>query len=221
MQITIGILEDDPLTRNAIAESLESRGFKVVVKASSAVDFLACFKRTPMDVALLDLHLGEGPTGVDVASQIRSANRILGIVFLTSFSDPRLLSPSLKELPKGSRYVTKGSIDDISLLEAEIHASLADVEGDANRSHSDLDQLTDGQIETLRLVAAGYTNSQIAKERYVTEKTVEATLSRIAKVLNLNLPEGHNARIHMAQVYFRARGMEVYDGTFNQDSLGH
>ena len=211
MQITIGILEDDPLTRNAIAEALQSRGYKIVAKAATAVEFLASFKRTPMDVALLDLHLGEGPTGVDVANEIRNANRILGIVFLTSFSDPRLLSPSLRELPKGSRYVTKGSIDDIEVLEKEIIASMEDVETGANRSRSDLDQLTDGQIETLRLVAAGCTNSQIAKERYVTEKTVEATLARIAKVLNLNLPEGHNARIHMAQVYFRARGIEVYD----------
>lgn len=211
MQTTVGILEDDPLTRNAIAEALASRGYRVVVKSASAVDFLQSFKKTPMDVVLLDLHLGEGPTGVDVANHIRKASRIIGIVFLTSFSDPRLLSPSLKELPKGSRYVTKSSIEDISLLEKAIGEAIDHAEQAATRTRSDLEQLTDGQIETLRLVAAGYTNSQIAKDRFVTEKTVEATLNRIAKVLNLTLPSGHNARIHMAQVYFRARGIEVYD----------
>lgn len=211
MQVSVGILEDDPLTRSAIAESLASRGFKIVVKSNSAADFLAAFKRTPMDAAVLDLHLGQGPTGLDVAHQIRKANRIMGIVFLTSFKDPRLLSASLQELPVGSRYLTKSSVEDLKLLETAIAESIAHAGDAAVKGGSDLERLTDSQIETLRLVAAGYTNAQIAKERFVTEKTVEATLARIAKILDLALPEGHNARIHMAQVYFKARGIEVYD----------
>lgn len=209
MELSIGLLEDDALTRIAIAESLKSRGYRVGVSASSPSDFIDAFSKTPLDAVLLDLHLGDGPTGLDVGNYLRSKSSILGIVFLTSFEDPRLLNSGIREFPIGSRYITKRSIENLDSLDKEIRASIARASKNAVLGESELMKLTDSQIETLRLVAEGLSNAEIARRRYVTEKTVESTIARITRALELDALPGRNARVHMAQVYFRSRGVRV------------
>ena len=209
MGLKIGLLEDDALTRVAIAESLKGRGYKVAISASNASEFIEAFSRTPLDAVLLDLHLGEGPSGLDVGNYLRSRTSIIGITFLTSFEDPRLLSSGIRTFPKGSRYVTKKSVGDLDFLDSEIKTSIAKASKNAVLAESDLLNLTDSQIETLRLIAEGLSNAEIAKRRFVTEKTVESTIARIVKSLELDSMPGRNARVHMAQVYFRSRGIEV------------
>lgn len=209
MAFSIGLLEDDALTRIAIAESLQSRGYKVAISASSASEFIDAFHKNPLDAVLLDLHLGEGPSGLDVGNYLRSRTSILGIVFLTSFEDPRLLNSGIREFPIGSRYLTKNSIENLEALDSEIKASIALASKNAVKAESELMKLTDSQIETLRLVAEGLSNAEIARRRFVTEKTVESTIARITKALELDALPGRNARVHMAQVYFRSRGVKV------------
>lgn len=209
MAIAIGLLEDDALTRVAIAEALKSRGYKIAISAASAAEFIEAFARTPLDAVLLDLHLGEGPSGLDVANYLRSRTSILGIVFLTSFEDPRLLSSGIREFPTGSRYLTKKSVSNLEALDLEIKTSMSQASKNAVQRDGELMRLTDSQIETLRLVAEGLSNAEIAKRRFVTEKTVESTIARITKSLELDAVPGRNARVHMAQVYFRSRGVEV------------
>lgn len=209
MELSIGLLEDDALTRVAIAESLKNRGYRVGISASSASEFIDSFGKVPLDAVLLDLHLGDGPTGLDVGNFLRSKSSILGIVFLTSFEDPRLLNSGIRDFPIGSRYLTKKSIGNLDALDEEIRSSIKRAKKNAVLGESALMKLTDSQIETLRLVAEGLSNSEIAKARFVTEKTVESTIARITKALELDASPGRNARVHMAQVYFRSRGVEV------------
>jgi DNA-binding NarL/FixJ family response regulator len=64
-------------------------------------------------------------------------------------------------------------------------------------------QLTDTQIETLRLVADGLTNAEIGRMRFVSEKAVEQIVSRIAQVLNVQPDHGKNIRVQLVGEYFR------------------
>ena len=72
-----------------------------------------------------------------------------------------------------------------------------------------MEKLSDGQVETLRLIAEGYSNSEIAKMRFVSEKTVESTITKIVRELGLQTISGRNPRMQMARAYFRARGVSV------------
>ncbi|MGA0945803.1 MAG: hypothetical protein ACO3UW_08555, partial [Candidatus Nanopelagicales bacterium] len=82
----------------------------------------ACFRLqdakglTSPDVAVLHLHLGAGPTGIDLAAGMRQRQPSVGLVLLTSFTDPRLLRTSLDTIPAGMLYLVKQSIDDLSML---------------------------------------------------------------------------------------------------------
>lgn len=155
----------------------------------------------------MDLHLGSGPTGFDVALELRRQNPTVGIVFLTSFQDPRLLNPKLGDLPEGSVYLVKGEIKEIAVLDGAVASAIAKLERLPSPGMVQL--LSDTQIETLRLVAKGLSNGEIAKQRFITEKSVEITISRIAKALgNTNEPT-KNQRLHIAKVYFRSRGISV------------
>lgn len=205
----VALVEDDAFTRLTVASSLRAQGIQVVIDTGSASEALQEFEKATPHVALLDLHLGKGPTGIDLANAFRSKSPNIGIVFLTSFEDPRLLNPSLPPLPFRSIYLHKNNISDIwNILEA-LKASIDKTErlpSMVRASSSPIAALTDVQLETLRLMAQGLSNAEIAKRRSVTEKSVELAISRLAKTLGVEKDSTINQRVHMANVYFRALG---------------
>ena len=69
-----------------------------------------------------------------------------------------------------------------------------------------LNELTDIQIETLRLVAQGLSNSEIAKVRFVSEKSVEQIVARIAQHLAITPDRRRNLRVVLAGEYFKWLG---------------
>jgi DNA-binding NarL/FixJ family response regulator len=203
------IMEDDALTRTAIASALSAQGYKVIAEASNVAQAIRSISNNQIDVAVLDLDVGLGPTGLDLADLLVRRLPQMGIVILTSSVDPRLVRASLPEIPASAIYVIKQDITDMNSLIAAIElASEKALTGRTNGSSKFLDQvpLTDVQMETLRLVAQGLTNSEIAKQRFVTEKAVEYTINKIAAALEIQPTSNANQRVHIARMYFRLRG---------------
>ena len=66
-----------------------------------------------------------------------------------------------------------------------------------------LSSLTNIQVETLRLLAQGLSNSDIGRTRFVSEKSVEQIVSRIAQVLNVQPDRGKNMRVQLVGEYFK------------------
>ena len=66
--------------------------------------------------------------------------------------------------------------------------------------------LTDAQVDTLRLLAAGLSNAEIARARFVTEKSVEQAIARAAKRLGVVATTSVNQRVSLARAYFRLIG---------------
>lgn len=208
MQVSAIVVEDDALTRVSLIGALQQSGVTVVGDAASAAEAVELSKTQKPEVALLDLHLGVGPTGIDVAHAFRRRDPSIGIIFLTSYEDPRLLNSKLPPLPGGSIYLTKKSVTDMNVLHNAIKESLRNGrDSGSNQLPLGLAQLTNSQIETLKLVAQGFSNSEIAKRRFVKEASVEVTITRMAKALGMSKDAATNNRVHLANVYFRAIGM--------------
>ncbi len=72
-----------------------------------------------------------------------------------------------------------------------------------NPFQSSLQKLTSVQLETLRLVAIGGSNAEIARIRTVTEKAVEHTITRILQALDITTNPRHNARVLLVREYYR------------------
>lgn len=198
------LVEDEDFTRATLAAALERHGVEVVATARDARTAMEVIGGSDFDVAVLDLDLGPGPTGVDIAQALRHKQPEVGILILTSFADPRLLSSSLRELPPGANYVVKQSLASLDLLLAAIEGSLA-LDGGLTLDAT-VTGLTDAQIDTLRLLAAGLSNAEIARIRVVTEKTVEQSIARAARRLGVTSTSDVNQRVALAREYFRLTG---------------
>lgn len=202
------LVEDEPFTRTMLETSLGALGFDVVAACGSAAEALAGAGRA--EVALLDLDLGPGPSGIDVAHALRDRQRDIGIVLLTSFTDPRIKDPAERPLPRGARFLVKARLADAAdlrdvLLDAR-HAPLrsADVP-------TELGSLTVRQVEVLRLLAAGRSNADIADAQGVSEKAVERTVQRIMDALGIPRDDG-NPRVLAARAYARLSGKSLPGG---------
>lgn len=210
MPTTALVIEDDDLMRVSLVAALASADITVIASAKTSAEAIDLAQTHFPQVALVDLHLGRGPTGVDVAHELRKNDPRIGLVFLTSFEDPRLIAEN-RPLPQGSQYLLKkdvGSIDEI------VGAIAASLEGKNRRISTELpstiSQLSDVQLETLRLVAQGLSNTEIARRRQVTEKSIEASITRLLKSLNIPKDEGSNQRVHLARLYFESQGLSSH-----------
>ena len=69
--------------------------------------------------------------------------------------------------------------------------------------HGLLVQLTDVQVQTLRLVADGLTNAHIGRMRFVSEKSVEQIISRVAQEFNIQPDRNRNMRVQLVKEYYK------------------
>jgi DNA-binding NarL/FixJ family response regulator len=204
------IVEDERFTRTMLHTSISALGFDVVGACATAQQALATVNGGEVDVALLDLDLGPGPSGIDVAYAIRAAQPSVGIVFLTSFRDPRIKDPGERVLPPGAQFLVKGSLGEVETLRDVILLARHKPNSSAVTELAD-SELTAHQVTVLRHVAAGRTNSDIAAEMKVSEKAVERTIQRIAEALGIDRSAG-NQRVLLARSYAVMSGKSLPSG---------
>ena len=197
------LVEDDDFTRVTLKAALGSYGLDVVATVADAKSAMSAIVELRAQVGVFDLDLGPGPTGLDVAHGVRRLVPDLGAVILTSYEDPRLFSASLSQLPHHAAYVVKQSLEDLGFLVEAIRGSLA---ADIQSVSVPRVDLTDAQIETLRLLACGLSNSEIARVRVVEVKSVEQTISRTARRLGITSGEQVNQRVALARAFYSLIG---------------
>jgi len=202
MSIKVGILEDNTLLRVSLSKSLESEGFEIVFSAGTATEALEHVESADIDVLVADLHLGQELNGIDVSLLWQKANPRIGVVYLTSYEDPRLVvGGAWPQVAKNSAYLVKGSITEGSEL-ADAIKRVAEHKGDGELVKSGpLANLTDKQVETLRLLAGGKSNREIARIRGITEQSVAISINRISKALGVPSHLDRNQRVHLARVF--------------------
>ena len=206
------VVEDDAFTRSMIVSALQIQGVDVVSESSSVGFAIKTARLIRPDVAILDLDLGAGPTGIDLAIGLRMILPKIGIVLLTTFEDPRLLRPSLPDLPAGSIYLTKSKVGEIEVLQKAVAKSISNMNSkDAQNvtgkiKSTEMPELTDVQIETMRLIAQGLSNASIAKTRNISEKSVEQAISRLAVILNFSNSKETNQRVMITNYYHKMTG---------------
>ena len=198
------VVDDDDFTRTLVATLVESLGHAVIARAGAVGEAMALAGDQGPDLALLDLDLGEGPTGLDLAHGLRRLLPNIAIVMLTSYGDPTWMGQR-REPPLGARYVVKGSVNDSQVLADAIGSALADPLAVDARQRNDT-PLSEGQWEILRLVAAGYTNAEIARRRSLTEDAVNKAITRLVRQLNIEVGKDDNARVLLSQAYNRITG---------------
>ncbi len=209
------VVEDNPFTRTTLCGALENEGVRVVASVDSAARALEAATRLQPDAALIDLDLGDGPSGADFAAEVRRLIPRIGIVILTSYEDPRLAGEHVKQLPTNARYMIKRDLRDARALVETLARAVESAREERGpevpiqiRSHGATARLTDTQVEIMRLVADGLSNHEIARRRFVSDKAVERMLMRIAQELDIPTDSTTNRRVLMTRAYLRMAGSD-------------
>jgi two-component system, NarL family, response regulator DevR len=195
-EVRVFLLDDHEVVRRGIRDLLWAEDSVVVVgEASNAEEALERIPQTKPDVAVLDVRLGEGPSGIEVCREIRSGHPEVACIMLTSFADDEALFASI--MAGASGYVLKqikggelvGAIRRVaageSLLDASVTARVLERLRNPPAEDDPLSDLTPQERRILDLISEGRTNRQIAQEMYLAEKTVKNYVSHLLGKLGM------------------------------------
>lgn len=202
------VVEDNAFLADLVVSSLHSHGF-VAHQAHTVRDAWSVFDAEDPDALVMDINLGPGISGLDLAEAMMERSPGLAVVFLSELAHPRLAKPEWTELPPRTAFLTKSRLESIDELIGALNSVLS--VQDVRIPRHDLDnagpwgELSTAQLEVLALVAQGMSNSDIAKARGTQVRAVEALISRTLDQLDLEVDgvEG-NRRVQAARAYLLA-----------------
>ena len=218
MTLRVLIVNDDAFELSTLSAALRLHTVDVIGEAHTIPVAQNLFKSLQPDVVIVDIQFC-GEEGVALARSLRKSKPELGIVLMTSCPDLRLLGLKEKDIPLGSKIILKRSIADLLVIKESIELSAqpwtiqekmtwVDSHGllHENAFTSILNSFTDVQIETLRLLAQGLSNAEIGRTRFVSEKSVEQIVARIALHFGFLPDRTKNLRVLLTGEYFKWLG---------------
>jgi DNA-binding NarL/FixJ family response regulator len=178
---TVLVVDDHVLVRTGVANIIGNEpDLEVVAEAANGVEAVAAFERFHPDVTLLDLRMPV-MEGVEAVRQIRLRDANAKVIVLTTYDTDEDITRALKAGAKA--YILKDI--SASALIACIHDVLAGKTYLAPTAAAKLAegvarvQLTPRELSTLRLMADGRSNKEIASELGISERTVKTHLGHL------------------------------------------
>lgn len=202
------VVEDEHLVSSLLKEILESAGFEVAI-APDAVSALTVAKKFDPDIAILDINLGEGPSGVELAFVLDKLQPGIALLILTKHPDLRTAGYTPEELPKGCGFLRKDLLNDSQQFIAAIENVVSGKQRVRQDQEPDrpLSALSSHQIEILRLAASGLTNAAIARQRNTSSRAVEQALKSIYQDLGIETDGDLNPRVEAVRRFVSVTGV--------------
>jgi DNA-binding NarL/FixJ family response regulator len=203
------LVEDEDFIAALLVETLERAGFDV----RRAEDVLAArrlVRAFDPDVALLDISLGPGPNGIDLAHYLDRVHPDIALLFLTRHPDRRSAGFDVADVPTRAGFLRKDMLGEFDVLMRAIDAVVrgrSDDYRDDRREDRPLRGLTLRQLEALRLASLGLSNAAIARERGITERAAEKLLQSALQALAVPDDTDMNRRVEGVRRYVAAAGL--------------
>jgi len=183
--IRVLVVDDHPVVRHGLIAILGYEpDIEVVGDAADGEEAVRLILELRPDVVLLDLRLPK-LDGIEVMRQVRSQAPQVRFLVLTTYDTDEYIGPALAagaqgyllkdalpdELAGGVRAVMRGA----AALEPEVAARLLERMAEGERG----DELSERELEVLRLLVAGASNKSIAAQLSLSENTIKTHISRI------------------------------------------
>ena len=194
--ISILIVDDHEIVRRGIRDYLETRAeFEVIGEAASGEQAIQMALDLVPDVVLMDLIL-PGLDGIELTRRIKNLSPRTQIVVLTSFHEDEHIFPALKA--GATAYILKDiRMDQLAEAlhkavngEVTLHPRVAarvlqNIRGEHGEALNPFTELTERELDVLKLLANGLSNSRIAEQLFISENTVKGHISNILSKLHL------------------------------------
>lgn len=189
--------------RRLLTSEMEALGFEVA-SADSVVEAKKQVKRFDPDIALIDIGLKGGLSGLHFGHYLAIQHPDVAQVFLSAVD---LSTDTVGEglgLPAGAGFVSKHAVGEGQLLVEVINQVVSGKKAmteTALPGPGALEALGKKGRRVMELVAGGYSNHYIAEQLGVTQKTVEYYVDHGYKALGVGKSEHRNARVDAALRY--------------------
>jgi DNA-binding NarL/FixJ family response regulator len=199
MTVRVLIADDQTLVRSGFRMILDDRDdIEVVGEAGDGGEAIALVEDVRPDVVLMDVRM-PGVDGIAATERIVASGSPARVVILTTYDVDEYVFAALRagasgfmlkdvrpaELVEGVRVVARGD----ALLAASVTRRLLErfvrALPDSAATLPALDELTEREVEVLRLVAGALSNAEIAERLYVSEPTVKTHVSSVLRKLGL------------------------------------
>lgn len=194
--ISILIADDHEVVRNGIRSYLETLSdFHVVGEAASGEEAIELVSELIPDIVLMDLIM-PGLDGIETTRRIKQVSPRTQVVVLTSYHEDAHIFPALKagaisyilkdmKMDKLVEALHRALQGEVTLHPRVAARVLQNIRGESDEEPQLLADLTDRELDVLKLIANGLSNSQIAEKLVISENTVKGHVSNILSKLHL------------------------------------
>jgi DNA-binding NarL/FixJ family response regulator len=188
VKIRVLLADDHHMVRAGIRELLEGAGdVQVIAEAGDGEQAQLLIEKNRPDVAVLDIQMPKA-SGIEVTRWVRSHAAEVGVLILTAYDDDPYVMAVLQagangyvlktarpeELLQAVRDVNEGK----SALDPAITRKLMNNLFKRPQDNA-VEQLTDRELDVLRLTAKGFTNKAIGLQLAISDRTVQGHLAHI------------------------------------------
>jgi len=194
--ISILIVDDHEVVRNGIRSYLETLPeFEVVGEAGSGEEAIALVSEHIPDVVLMDIIM-PGMDGIETTRRVKQISPRTQVVALTSYHEDAHIFPTLKagaisyilkdmKMEKLAEALHRAVQGEVTLHPRVAARVLQNIRGDDGEEPHLIAELTERELDVLKLIANGLSNNQIATKLFITENTVKGHVSNILSKLHL------------------------------------
>ena len=216
----VAIAEDSGLFRSSLVLLLNSLGAEVTAAVPSGAELLAAIKTAPPDAVILDIRMPPSFTdeGIRTARELRTLHPDVGILVLSTYAEASYASELLEMVSAGVGYLLKDNVTDADALMdslARVAAGGTVVDPvivrrllDRNQKPSVMQTLNEREVAVLRHMAEGRSNLGIARELFLSARTVETHVTSVFTKLGLTQSNTTNNRVRAVLAFLRSAGSE-------------
>jgi NarL family two-component system response regulator LiaR len=194
--ITVLLVDDHEVVRQGVRFFLEAHSdFIVVGEAESGKTAVILAEEHIPDVVLMDLVMPE-MDGVEATRQVKNISPRTQVVVLTSYHDDEHIFPALQagaisyilkdvRMEELADAIKRAAHDEVTLHPRVAARIIQELHGTKRDEINPFTELTNREMEVLKLIANGLSNNEIAGQLVITEHTVKGHVSNILSKLHL------------------------------------
>ena len=194
--ITVLLVDDHEVVRQGVRFFLEAHAdFVVVGEAESGKAAIKLAEEHVPDVVLMDLVMPE-MDGVEATRHLKNISPRTQVVVLTSYHEDEHIFPALQagaisyilkdiRMEELADVIKRAAHDEVTLHPRVAARIIQELHGTKRDEINPFTKLTNREMEVLKLIANGLSNSKIAGQLVITEHTVKGHVSNILSKLHL------------------------------------